>query len=47
MFHSDVYSWNVVAITTRETMFHTASVSNSNVSSWDLAAVIYIEGLRY
>ena len=47
MFHSDVSSWNVVAITTRETMFHTANVSNSNVSSWDVAVVKDTEGLKY
>ena len=46
MFNSDVTNWTVIAITTREARFYTSSVSNGNVSSWDVAVVIDMGGLK-
>ena len=46
MFNSDVTNWTVIAIATREARFYTTSVSNGNVSSWDVAVVIDMEGLK-
>ena len=46
MFNSDVSNWTVIVITTKEARFYTTSVSNGNVSSWDVAVVIDMEGLK-